>query len=72
MTLFEVAKEISGRLSGIFYVTRGCRPVYGGTGVQTIRTGATKSSSHEYFHGDNGRGWEQPPGPADRRRRAAS
>ena len=58
MTLFEVAREISKRLSNIFLKEEnGHRPVYGGT---------TKFEQdpywrdyilfYEYFHGDNGAG----------------
>ena len=58
MTLFEVAREISKRLSSIFLKEEnGHRPVYGGT---------TKFEQdpywrdyilfYEYFHGDNGAG----------------
>ena len=47
MTLFEVAKEISRRLSSIFLRdASGRRPVYGGArSSRTTRTGATSSSS---------------------------
>ena len=47
MTLFEVAHEISRRLSGIFLRDEpGRRPVYGGSkSSRRTRTGATRSSS---------------------------
>jgi hypothetical protein len=58
MTLFEVAREISGRLTGIFLPdARGHRPCYGGQDVfaddEHWRDLLTFS---EYFHGDNGAG----------------
>jgi hypothetical protein len=58
MTLYEVAKEITQRLSRIFLRDeKGIRPVYGGTKK-------FKEDPHwrdlilfyEYFHGDNGAG----------------
>jgi hypothetical protein len=58
MTLYQVADELSRRLSGIFRRdARGRRPVYGGMAT-------FQESPHwrdlilffEYFHGDNGAG----------------
>ena len=58
MTLFEVAREISRRLSAIFLRDQnGRRPVYGG--VDTFQNDPhwrDLISFHEYFHGDNGAG----------------
>ncbi len=58
MNLFEVSKEIAGRLSRIF--TRdehGRRPVYGGTErFQTDPHWRDHILFYEYFHGDNGAG----------------
>ena len=58
MTLFEVAKEISGRLANIF--TRGKdgrRPVFGSVEkFQTDPHWRDYIPFHEYFHGDNGSG----------------
>jgi hypothetical protein len=58
MTLFEVAKEISRRLTKIF--TRdenGIRPVYGGTKkFQEDPYWKDYILYYEYFHGDNGAG----------------
>ncbi len=58
MTLFEVAKEISRRLTKIF--TRdenGMRPVYGGTKkFQEDPYWKDYILYYEYFHGDNGAG----------------
>jgi hypothetical protein len=58
MTLFEVAKEISRRLSSIFLRdARGLRPVYGGT--KTFQEDPHWNDYilfYEYFHGDNGAG----------------
>jgi len=58
MTLFEVAKEISGRLSGIFLRdASGCRPVYGGNRTfQDDPHWRDYILFYEYFHGDNGAG----------------
>jgi hypothetical protein len=58
MTLFEVAREISARLTGIFLPdAQGRRPCYGGQDVfaddEHWRDLLTFS---EYFHGDNGAG----------------
>lgn len=56
MTLWEVAAEISRRLSGIFLKDgAGRRPVYGGH--QKFQTDANWNAYipfHEYFHGDTG------------------
>ena len=58
MNLFEVAKEISDRLTRIFLRDEhGRRPVYGGT--TTFQEDAHWRDYilfHEYFHGDNGAG----------------
>jgi hypothetical protein len=58
MTLFEVAREIQGRLVGTF--TRdasGRRPVYGGTKkFQEDPHWRDLILFYEYFHGDNGAG----------------
>ena len=58
MNLFEVAKEISDRLTRIFLRdAQGRRPVYGGT--KTFQEDAQWRDHllfYEYFHGDNGAG----------------
>ncbi|PWT86022.1 MAG: glucosidase, partial [Acidobacteria bacterium] len=58
MTLFEVAKEISGRLSKIFLRDeKGNRPVYGGCRkFQDDPHWRDYILFYEYFHGDNGAG----------------
>lgn len=58
MTLFEVAKEISSRISGIFLRdANGRRPVYGGTTMfQEDPNWRDLILFYEYFHGDNGAG----------------
>jgi hypothetical protein len=58
MTLFEVAKEIAGRLSNIFLRdASGNRPVYGGMKkFQSDPHWKDYILFHEYFHGDNGAG----------------
>jgi len=58
MTLFEVAKEIAGRLSKIFLRdANGHRPVYGGTKkFQEDPHWRDYILFYEYFHGDNGAG----------------
>jgi hypothetical protein len=58
MTLFEVAKEISDRLSRLFLRdARGRRAVYGGTEkFQTDPHWQDHILFYEYFHGDNGAG----------------
>ena len=58
MTLFEVAKEISRRLAGIFLRdASGRRPVYGGTAkFQDDPHWRDLILFYEYFHGDNGAG----------------
>ena len=58
MNLFEVAKEISDRLSRIFLQDeQGRRPVYGGTEkFQTDPHWRDHILFYEYFHGDNGAG----------------
>ena len=46
MNLFEVAREIANRLTGIFLRDEsGRRPVYGGTNFRPIRSGKTTSCS---------------------------
>jgi hypothetical protein len=58
MNLFEVAKEISDRLTRIFLRdASGRRPVYGG--AETFQTDPNWRDDilfYEYFHGDNGAG----------------
>jgi hypothetical protein len=58
MTLFEVAKEISGRLAATFLRNeQGQRPVYGGTAkFQEDPHWRDLILFYEYFHGDNGAG----------------
>jgi hypothetical protein len=58
MNLFEVAKEISERLTGIFLRDeQGRRPVYGGTEkFQADPHWRDYILFYEYFHGDNGAG----------------
>jgi hypothetical protein len=58
MNLFEVAREISDRLTGIFLRDKsGRRPVFGGTEkFQTDPQWKDYLLFHEYFHGDNGAG----------------
>jgi hypothetical protein len=58
MNLFEVAKEISNRLTRIFLRdARGRRPVYGGTiTFQDDPHWRDLMLFYEYFHGDNGAG----------------
>jgi hypothetical protein len=58
MNLFEVAKEISDRLTRIFLRDdRGRRPVYGGAEkFQTDPHWRDHILFYEYFHGDNGAG----------------
>jgi hypothetical protein len=58
LTLFEVAKEIAGRLSKIFLRdASGKRPVYGGTKkFQEDPYWKDYILFYEYFHGDNGAG----------------
>jgi len=58
MTLFEVAKELGRRLSGIFLRdANGRRPVYGGTRkFQEDPYWKDYILFYEYFHGDNGAG----------------
>lgn len=58
MTLFEVAKEISRRLSSTFLRdANGRRPVYGGTTkFQEDPHWRDLILFYEYFHGDNGAG----------------
>ena len=58
MNLFEVAKEISDRLSRIFLRDEnGRRPVYGGTEkFQSDLYWRDHILFYEYFHGDNGAG----------------
>jgi hypothetical protein len=58
MTLFQVAKELSDRLTRIFTRDRnGRRPVYGGMEkFQSDPYWRDHILFHEYFHGDNGAG----------------
>jgi hypothetical protein len=58
MTLFEVAKELSRRISSIFLKdANGKRPVYGGTKkFQDDPHWKDYILFYEYFHGDNGAG----------------
>jgi hypothetical protein len=58
LTLFEVARELSDRLCGIFLRNQdGQRPVYGGTSkFQTDPHWRDLILFYEYFHGDNGAG----------------
>lgn len=58
MNLFEVAKDISDRLTRIFLRNeQGRRPVYGGTEkFQNDPHWRDYILFHEYFHGDNGAG----------------
>jgi hypothetical protein len=58
MTLFEVAREITNRLTRIFLQDeRGRRPVYGGTETfQSDPHWRDHLLFYEYFHGDNGAG----------------
>jgi hypothetical protein len=58
MTLFEVAQEISRRLTGTFLRdNNGQRPVYGGTAkFQEDPHWRDLILFYEYFHGDNGAG----------------
>jgi hypothetical protein len=58
MNLFEVAKEIAGRLGRIFLRDEhGRRPVYGGSETfQTDPHWRDLILFYEYFHGDNGAG----------------
>ena len=58
MNLFEVAKEIAGRLTRIFLRDQhGRRPVYGGTEkFQADPHWRDLILFFEYFHGDNGAG----------------
>ena len=57
MTLYQVAHELSRRLSSIFLRRDGRRPVYGG--MRTFQEDPHWRDLilfHEYFHGDNGAG----------------
>ena len=58
MNLFEIARELSRRLIGIFERDKqGRRPVYGGTEkFQRDPHWRDYISFYEYFHGDNGAG----------------
>ena len=58
MTLFEIAREISSRLTKIFLRDeKGRRAVFGGTKkFQTDRYWRDCLLFYEYFHGDNGAG----------------
>ncbi len=58
MNLYEIAREISGRLINIFLKDKqGRRPVFGG--IEKFQTDPHFSDNilfHEYFNGDNGAG----------------
>ena len=58
MNLFEVAREIANRLTGIFLRDKtGRRPVFGGSGkFQNDPNWKDYVLFYEYFHGDNGAG----------------
>jgi hypothetical protein len=58
MTLYEVAEDLSNRLTSIFLKDKdGRRPVYGGTRkFQEDPHWRDLILFHEYFHGDNGAG----------------
>ncbi len=58
LTLFEVAREISNRLTKLFLRDEdGRRPVFGGGGkFQTDPYWRDCILFYEYFHGDNGAG----------------
>ena len=58
MTLFEAAREISGRLANLFLRdASGHRPVYGGSAkLQEDPHWRDLILFYEYFHGDNGAG----------------
>ena len=58
MTLYQVAEELSRRLTGIFVRGKdGRRPVYGGTRkFQQDPYWRDHILFYEYFHGDNGAG----------------
>jgi hypothetical protein len=58
MTLYEVARNLAGRLASIFLRDRkGHRPVYGGTEkFQSDPHWRDLVLFYEYFHGDNGAG----------------
>ena len=58
MTLYQVAEEISRRLTSIFLRdANGRRPVYGGTRIfQDDPHWRDLILFYEYFHGDNGAG----------------
>lgn len=58
LTRFEVAQEISRRLTGTFLRdAEGRRPVYGGSAkFQEAPHGPDLILFYEYFHGDNGAG----------------
>ena len=58
MNLYEVAREISGRMNSIFLRGKdGRRPVYGGTSkFQNDRYWRDLIMFYEYFQGDNGAG----------------
>ena len=57
MTLFEVAKEISNRLTRIFLPGEdGHRPCFGGQDIFASENWRDLITFSEYFHGDNGAG----------------
>jgi hypothetical protein len=58
MTMFEVARELTDRLTGVFLPDeRGRRPVFGGTEIfHADPHWKDLLLFYEYFHGDNGAG----------------
>jgi hypothetical protein len=58
MTLFEVSRELTGRIVGAFLRNEsGKRPIYGETAIfQDDPHWRDLILFHEYFHGDNGAG----------------
>jgi hypothetical protein len=57
MTLWDVATELSQRLSSVFLRENGRRPVYGGIArFQSDPHWRDLILFHEYFHGDTGQG----------------
>jgi mannosylglycerate hydrolase MGH1-like protein len=57
MTLFEVARELSDRLTRIFLPgADGHRPVFGGQDIFATEHWKDLITFNEYFHGDNGAG----------------
>jgi hypothetical protein len=57
MNLWDVSVELSRRLSRLFLVKDGRRPVFGGIEkFQSDPNFANYINFYEYFHGDNGAG----------------